>query len=205
MDPTQVHTVVELVDKGGKAAGVADSSVNVVAKAISASHAFRKYDWLKMAPLKNASKNLRGMVVSGRAKVVYDLTIKYGSKIEKFNTFATVAVALADSSEQTYKITQSKASWDAKAAQLSTQATAVAMNVLTGMVTAPVHAVLLSMQGYCDMADIAQGKPVGTCGQTLKQIDTIIESSAKQVSDGNNIYIFVNTTINPAVSRALGL
>jgi hypothetical protein len=205
MDHTHVHAVVELVDKGGKAVDTANSSVNVAAKAIAASHAFRKYDWLSMAPLKNASKDLRGMVVNRNAKVVYDFTVKYGSKIEKLSTFATVAVALADSAEQTYDILQSKNSLDVKAAQLSTQATAVAMNVLTGVVTAPVHAVLMSLQGYCDMADLVRGARVGTTGGTLKAIDAVIQSSATQVSNGNNIYIFVNTTINPRISKALGL
>ncbi|MGD0363415.1 MAG: hypothetical protein ABSC93_21235 [Bryobacteraceae bacterium] len=205
MDHTHVHAVIELVDKGGKAVDTANSGVNVVAKTIAASHAFRKYDWLRKAPVKNASGNLRGMVVNGNARVVYDFTIKYGSKIERFNTFVTVAVALADSFEQIGDIVQSKDPGGLKCAKLGTQATAIAMNVLTGIVTTPAHAVLMSMQGYCDMADVARGIPVGTCGQTLKAVDAIIESAAKQVSDGNNIYTFVNTTITPRVSKAFGL
>jgi hypothetical protein len=204
MDHTHVHAVVELVDKGGKAAGAAESSVNIVARGIAASHAFRKYDWLRKAPIKNASGSLRGMVVNGNAKVVYDFTVKYGTKIERFNTFATIAVALADSSEQIHDIVQSNDSWDLKSAKLGAQATAIAMNVLTGIVTAPAHAVLMSMQGYCDMTDVARGRPVGTCGRTLKAVDASIESAAKQVSDGNSVYSFVNTTINPKVSKVLG-
>jgi hypothetical protein len=103
------------------------------------------------------------MVMNGSAKVVYDLTVTYGTKIERFNTFATIAVALADSAEQIYNIVQSRDSWDRKSAKLGTQATAIAMNVLTGIVTAPAHAVLMSLQGYCDMSDVARGKQIGTC------------------------------------------
>jgi hypothetical protein len=205
MNHTHVHAVVEVVDKTGKATGAVSTSVNVVAKAIAASHAFRKYDWLKNAPVKNTSDNLREMVVNANARIVYDFSVKYGSKIEKFNTFATVATALADSAGEILDIIQSKDTWDIKSAKLGTQATAVAMNVLTGVVTAPAHSLLLSMQGYCNIVDIARGERIGTCGSTLKAIDAVIESSAKQVSDGKNIYTFVNTTINPKISKALGL
>jgi hypothetical protein len=200
----KVHMSVELVDKGGKAVDTLDSGVNIVAKGIAASHAFRRYDWLNKAPIKNVSNNLRGMVVNGKAKVVYDLTVKYGTTLERVSAFATVAVALADSFEQIYDIIQSKDSGDVKASKLATQTTAIAMNVLTGTVTAPVHIALRSMQGYCDIADLVRGAQIGTCGGTLKAIDAIIESSAKQVSDRNNIYTFVNTTINPRLSKALG-
>src|ERR1700733_8925705 len=89
MDHTQVYAVIELVDRGGKGVDSVDKGVNVVAKVIAASHAFRKYSWLKNAPIKSASGNLRGMVVNARAKVIYDFTLKYGTKIERFNTFVT--------------------------------------------------------------------------------------------------------------------
>jgi len=205
MEHNKVHAVVELVNKTGGVVDSADGVVNVVAKGLAASHAFRKYDWLAKAPIKNVSGNLRGMVVSADAKVVYDVTVKYGSKIERLNAFATVAIALAASAEEIYDIVRSKDSLAVKGAKLGTQATAVAMNVLTGVVTAPVHLVLMALQGYSEIYDVANRKPVGTSGQTLKAIDSIIDSAAKQVSDGNNIYTFVNMTINPKVSKVLAL
>ena len=205
MEHKRAHATVELIDKGGKGVDFANSSVNVVAKSIAASEAFRKYDWLRKMPIKNSAKNMRGMVINAKARMVYDFTIEYGTKLEKFNTFVTVAVALADSAEETWDILQSKETWDIKTAKLGTQATAVAMNVLTGIVTAPAHALLLSMQGYCDMKDVLGGQAIGTCGSTLKALDSAIMTSAKQVSDGKIIYTFVNTTINPQVSKLLGL
>ena len=92
-----MHAVVELVNKIGSGVGPADGVVNVVAKGLAASHAFYKYDSLAKAHLKNSGGNLREMVVSADAKVVYDLTVKYSSKIERVNTYATIAVALAGS------------------------------------------------------------------------------------------------------------
>jgi len=59
------------------------------------------------------------------------------------------------------------------------------------------------LQGYSNILDVAKGKPLGRYGQTLKAMDASIESAAKQVSDGNNTHVFVNTTINPKVSKML--
>lgn len=202
-----MHAAVEIVDKTGTGISVADQGVNVVAKGILAAQAFRKYDWLGLLPAKNVSQNLRGIIVCAKARVAYDFVVKYGTKLERFNTYMTVAVALADSLDEVIDIVEANEPSSVKAAKLGAQTTGVAMKVLTGVVTAPVHLILTSMptQGYCDMADIALGQQVGKCQQTLKLIDTVVESSAKEVSDGNNIYTFVNTTINPRVSKALGL
>lgn len=110
-----------------------------------------------------------------------------------------------DSSDEILDILESKSSSDIKAAKLSTQATAIAMNVLTGIVTGPAQMILKSLQGYSDIADVLRGAPLGTTGQVFNALDQSIDSAAKEVSDGNKIYIFVNTVINPRVSKLLGL
>jgi hypothetical protein len=205
MDHKHVHATVEIVDKSGKVVEKAESA-GKVAKVISASHAFRQYDWLNKVPVTNARGDLRGMVLSSKWRGAYNFTVKYGATLEKYHvgTFATVAVALADSFEEVHEIWESNEPLDVKGAKLSTQATAIAMNCLTGIVTAPTHAVLTSLQGYCYMMDMAKNQSLGTCGQTLKNADLAIQSAPKQVSDGKNIYLFVNTTINPRVSKMLG-
>jgi hypothetical protein len=209
MHHTQVHATLEVAHK---AAGKVEDAVNkvesagVFAKAISASHAFRKYDWLGDVPFHNVKGNLQGMVLSSRWRTAYNISVKYGSTMERYHvgTFVTVAAGILASSDQILGVVESNSSWSTKAARLSTQATAVAMNVLTGVVTGPAHAILLSLQGYSNILDVVTRKPLGTYGQTLKAIDVSILSAATQVSDGNNIYIFVNTTINPKVSKMLG-
>jgi len=202
MNHAQIHAAVEVVHKGVDAA----ESGGKLARVISASHAFRKYDWLHNVPMHNVRGNLQGMVLSARWRSAYNISVKYGEVLEHYHVaaFATVAAGIMDSSDQILGILQSKDSWSVKSARLSTQATAVAMNVLTGVVTGPASLILMSLRGYCNIAEVALGKPVGTYGQTLSAVDASIQSAAKQVSDGNNIYIFVNTTINPRVSQALG-
>ena len=213
MEHNNIHAIVELVDKGGKATvGATDvaEKANKVAKAISASQAFRKFNWLTQAPVKNVAGNLRGMVVSAKWNAAFQFTVKAGAVVEKVSAFATIAVAMAESYQEIEDIVNSKDPWNLKSARLSTQVTGIAMKYLTGIVTAPVHMVLASMpaQYICSQIDQANGHKIGSfgaCQFTINALDASIQSAAEQVSDGNQIYLFVNTTINPAISKALGM
>ena len=212
MEQKDVHVFAEVVEKGGSVIDSADN-LNKVVKVISATQAFRKYDWLKNAPVTNIAGDLRGMVVSAKWNTAFQFTVKAGKALDtlgKISSYATLAVAVAESYDEVDQILQSKQPWNLKAAQLSTQVTGICMKYLTGIVTAPTHAVLSSMplQAICAQIDLARGNKigsVGSCQWTLKATDTAIQSAAQQVSDGNQIYVFVNTTLNPAVSRMLGL
>ena len=106
----------------------------------------------------NAVGDLRGMVLSRQWRTAYCFTVKYGEQVERYHvgSIASVMVGVASAAEEINEILSSKSSIDIKAARLGTQATAVAMNVLTGIVTAPSLALLQSMQGYCYMIDLAR-------------------------------------------------
>jgi len=206
MDQRHVHAAVELVKKSGKAVELAENT-GKVARVITASHAFREYSWLRNVPVMNAVGDLRGMVLSREWRVAYSFTVKYGKQIERYHvgSIASVLVGVAAAVEEINDILDSKSSWDIKGSKLGTQATSIAMNVLTGIVTAPALALLQSMQGYCYGIDLARGAKLGDCGETLNALQVSIETAAKQVSDGNEIYMFVDTVINPRVSKSLGL
>lgn len=212
MNHNQVHVAVEIVDHTATATGkVVDTldTSNKVAKGISAYQAFRDYNWLKGVPATNVAGDLRGMVVSAKWNAAFQFTVKAGDVLGKVSAFATLAVGVAESYGEIDAIVRSNDPWNIKSAQLSTQITGIAMKYLTGIVTAPTHAVLMSMpvQAICSQIDQSRGNRVGNtggCQWTLKALDTVIQSAAHQVSDGNDIYLFVNTTINPSVSRMLG-
>ena len=213
MEHKHIHAIVELVDQGGKSTvkvtDVAEKA-NMVAKAISASQAFRQFNWLTGTPGTNIAGNLRGMVVSAKWNTAFQFTVKAGDVLGKVSAFATLAVAMADSYPEVEEIVNSNDPWNLKGARLSTQVTGIAMKYLTGIVTAPVHMVLASMpaQYICSQIDQANGHKIGSfggCQFTLNALDSSIQSAAEQVSDGNQIYLFVNTTINPAISKALGM
>jgi hypothetical protein len=201
MDHTQVHASVEIVDDAGKKVEAADS-VNKVAKGITAWQAFRDYDWLHDVPVKNVAGDLRGMVLNKEWRAAFQFTIKAGKVMD----FLSIAVGVAQSAGEIQDIVKSNDPMNLKAARLSTQVTAISMKYLTGIVTGPAHILLTSLptQGYCDVIDLSRRKALGTCQQTLSAVDASIQSAAQQISDGNNIYLFVNTTIEPLVSRAMG-
>lgn len=206
MDERHVHAAVELVNKAGKAVEVADNAGRA-ARVITASQAFREYSWLRSVPVMNAVGDLGGMVLSREWRVAYSFTAKHGEQIERYHvgSIASIFVGVAAAAEEINEILNSKSSWDIKGARLGTQATGIAMKVLTGIVTAPALALLQSMQGYCYGIDLARGTKLGDCAQTLNALQVSIESSAKQVSDGNEIYLFVNTIINPRISKLPGV
>jgi len=211
MEHTQVHVFAEIVDKAGSAVDSADR-LNKAVKIISATQAFRQYDWLQGVPITNVAGDLRGMVVSADWNAAFQFTVKAGKTLDtvgKVSSYASLAVAMAESYDEVDQIVNSKDPWNIKGAKLSTQVTGICMKYLTGIVTAPVHSVLSSMpvQAICSQIDLAQGKKlgaVGGCQWTLKAVDTAIQSAAQQVSDGNQIYLFVNTTLNPMAFKALG-
>lgn len=182
MEHKDVHAIMELVDTGGKSAvkvtDVAEKA-NMVAKAISASQAFRKYNWLTQTPVKNIAGNMRGMVVSAKWNTAFQFTVKAGDVVGKVAAFATLAVAIAESYHDVERILSSNDPWNLKGAQLSTQVTGIAMKYLTGIVTAPVHMVLSSMpaQYICSQVDQANGHRIGDfggCQWTLNALDTSI-------------------------------
>jgi hypothetical protein len=212
MDHIQAHSYVELIETKTEKV----ERANNVAKAITAAQAFRRYEWLQRvpgklvwnlgAPSKNAAGDFRGMVLSARWKSAFNVTVKAGEVLEKIGTFASIAAAITNSYGEIDKIVRSQESWDRKSAKLGAQLTGMAMHVLTGVVTPTAHLLLTSMpiQGYCDMVDLARGVSLGNCRETLKGVDSVIAVSAEEVSDGDEIYSWINTEINPRVSKVLG-
>ncbi len=214
MDHTKVHAYLELVEDRTEKIKLSNSA----AKAITAAYAFRKYEWLKrvpgkfswnlgISPVKNIAGNFRGMVLSKSLRTAFDITVKTGEKLERVTTFLRVTEAIMHSYGQIGHILTSTEPISTKSAKLGPQLTAVAMKFLTGLVTPWTHALLTSLpvQGYCDTVDLARGVATGTCSRSLRNVDVIIAVSAEELSDGDAIYTWVNTSINPRVSRLLGM
>lgn len=206
---TDVHAVAEIVDNADSVVSKADKAAKVV-RAISGWQAFRDYDWLRSVPLMNSAGDLRGMVVSSDWRAVFTFTGKASEYIDTAGTaisILSIMVAMAESYHDVDWILKSNQPPELKAAQLSTQVTGIAMKYLTGIVTTPTHLFLtgLNSVGACDLADRITKSRSGQCRQYLTATDVAIQTAAHTVSDGNNIYIFVNTTLNPWISRKIGL
>lgn len=186
-----IHAAVEL---GDKAADKAESSLHV-AQAISASEAFRKYDWLKSAPVRNLSGNFRGMVVSRQWANVYEFTDKVLEPVEKVALLAGLADNLAKAHFQIDAILNSKSSWDVKASQLSTQVSSVAIRTVAGGIPATADLLAMSIGGYCQIAGLAGWQGALKLNQRLKTLDSSFDTWFEKVTDGNNMYLFINSNL----------
>src|SRR6266700_2424907 len=115
MHTKQVHSVLEIVDK-------LDTPVTAV-NAIAGYEAFRKFDWLRSVPVKNAAGNFRGMVLSGRWRTVFEIS----DAAADFTALAGFALNVANSAYEIERIWKSNEPWGIKGSRLATQASAIAM------------------------------------------------------------------------------
>ena len=209
------HATVEIVDTTSKVAEKVGTARDVarVAKAISGTEAFRKYNWLKGVPVKNASKNFRGMVVSARWRAVFDFSEKFLEKTKKVSAVAEnvvlvagMAMNLAKAAPEIERILDSKEDWASKAAKLGPQATSIMSRTLYELVAGPVRTLASSMivEGYCDVGDVIRGQAVGACHKQVKYAIAQIDAQVSQFTDGNNLYLLIDTKVNPVISSVLG-
>ena len=188
MNHDAVHAVVEIarmisekVEAGAK-----------IAKAVSASEAFRKYKWLRNVPKRNVSRNFRGMVVNKRWAVVFHFAEDALKPIERIALLAALAENIVKAHDQIDSILDSKDGWDIKAARLSTQVSSIAIRTVGGVVPAGAHVLATSLSGYCQIAGLTGLQGAAKVDLKLKSLDAFVTSSFEKVTDGENISIFIN-------------
>jgi hypothetical protein len=162
------------------------------ARAIAAAEAFRKYDWIKNAPIRNGSGNLRGMVVSKRWATVFHFAEDVLKPVENVALLAALAENIAKAHGQIDAVLSSTDSWDIKAARLSTQVDSVIIRTLGGAIPGGAHLLAMSLGGYCQIAGLAGSQGATNLDQKLKSLDTSFSSMFENVTDGNNMNIFIN-------------
>jgi len=119
MQLEQVNDIIEIVDD---AAGIV--------RRISALEAYRKYSWIKDAPIANSVGNYRGMVISAKWKTVY---LYSGSVLEKTGNILillSVVDELMKSREKIASIVHGTDDRVTKAAKLSSQVSGIALRVI---------------------------------------------------------------------------
>jgi len=153
------------------------------------------------------------MVVSSRWRAVFDFSDKYLQRTEKVSAVAEkvvlvagMALNLAKAAPEIERILDSTDSWSTKAAKLGPQVTSIISRTLYETVAGPTRMLAGSMilQGYCNMADVIQGQALGSCQGTLKQTISRIDTEVANYTDGDTLYLLINTKVNPAISNALG-
>lgn len=199
------HAIVEITEKADQAIASL-STLNDAVKAISASEAFRKYNWLKSIPVMNAAGDLRGMVVSSRWRTVFQVSGDVGGVLEKVAVVAGLAVNIVHSWNEIETIYNSQDPWDVKGAKLSSQVSSVAIRTVGGIIPAGFSLLALSMQGYCQAGGVVTGSRFQpqACIAKLKAASSYVNTTFNNVTDGDNIYSFLNVTITPRVNRLMG-
>jgi hypothetical protein len=127
---------LELVDSGlGKAQNGARVAGYVAdgVRLISAAEAFRKYSWLKMAPIKNCSGNLRGIVISAKARAVYEWAGKTGKVVEALALLITFAKEAFRSQDEMAAIGESRDDALTKAAKYSALVSGICIRSLASL------------------------------------------------------------------------
>jgi len=200
MQRNQVHGVVEMVHNG---VDRLDSGVHAV-RAIAASEAFRRFDWLKDAPIRNAAGDFRGIVVSARWRTVFDVT----GKAAEFTALAGLALNVANSAHEIESIWKSSEPWGVKGSRLSTQVSSIALRTALGVVPAAAHGLAMTLRGYCQIGDLLTGQAIsqpGSWEQKIKSMDSSISSHFDHFTDGKYMYLVISTQITPRVSQFIGL
>jgi len=113
---------------------IAEETANGI-RLLSATQAFRKYSWLKDEIARNKSGNLRGMVISGKFKTVYKVSGAAGKTLQN----AALIIKFYEESKRAQpemeRIFMSNATWEVKAAKISTQVSGICIRTLTSLVT----------------------------------------------------------------------
>ncbi|MEL6530996.1 MAG: hypothetical protein AAGK01_07230 [Pseudomonadota bacterium] len=180
----------EVVDTVGK---VSDAN-SLVLKPIAASHAFRKYNWLKMEPTLNKSNNLRGMVINKNARTVYKISNKAGKYLDKLAVLAIV-VELTKESERIKQVWNSDLRQSERVGRSIMLGSAAILRSVTSVVPATVELAALSISGYGDLYSMITGSSTGN------DVSKAVKDFAKEVRvihntqwDGENWYNIVDVT-----------
>lgn len=181
-----------LFDYTNTVAGAAGNVNNFVLKPMSTSEAFRKYSWLRGAPVLNKSGNLRGMVINSRMRTVYSVSDKAG------NYLAVVAALMEIGKEMSRleMIYKSDADRIEKASRMLMIGSAAILRSVTSIVPTAFHFAMMSAQGYAQIFSLATGSRAGVrLGDQLVRLDREVKAIHQKQWDGENWYHFLEAVL----------
>ena len=189
MDLHKIHAAVEVADH--VAGGV--TTAGGWAKAIAASEGYRKYSWIKNAPARNFAGNFRGMVVNPKWAARFQWADKALEPVENAALLLSLAVNISKSRHEVAQILASQDDWTIKGARLSTQVSSAAIRTVVGVGTGVLDLGTFVTSGYLQMADLAGLHRAADWNKSLKAANLRLNSFVDTVTDGNNIYLFINS------------
>ena len=176
------HKRAELLDRRVGQADLGRAAVRMVA----GGRAFRRYNALADSIELNQSKNLRGMVVSEKWRVLFRHTSEVGEYMENIGYLASIASELAKAAPAIQKILDSPNPAALKGMQITAVAGSIAQKALLGAVPAGAHMIYRSLEGWCMLAGLAGGSAqtaASGCIATLHRADSYVQTSFDTITD----------------------
>jgi hypothetical protein len=163
------HFIVEFSEKADKGQHYADGAGKAAGQ-IAKSSALRAFRATVINsgsniphPAMNASGNLRGMVVSKRSRVIYNLSSNIAEKFEKYDralAMAGIIIEIAKEADKIDALVKSNLSTGEKWRQGDLIVSTAILRAVTGVVPDAAHVIAKSLEGYCQIAGIVSGGKV---------------------------------------------
>ncbi len=163
LNPHFIMEYADHADTGQHVLDGADKAAVQIAKS-SALRAFRATVTEAGAhiphPQLNASGTLRGMVISRRSRVIYNLSSNVAEKFEKYATALAVAgivIEIGKDADKIHHLVKSNVSTGEKWRQADLLVSTAILRAVTGVVPDTAHIIAKSLEGYCQIAGVVSG------------------------------------------------
>lgn len=116
-------------------------------------------------PRLNASGNLRGMVLSKRSRVIYNISSNVAEKFEKYDSalaFAGMVIEIGKDADKIHHVIKSNLSGAEKWRQGDLIVSTAILRAVTGVVPDAAHLIAKSIEGYCELAGVVSGGKLST-------------------------------------------
>jgi len=156
------HFVAHLAESIHSAADGAKSAAVQITKS-SAMRAFRSTvksseGFHLPSPVLNSSGNLRGMVISKRARVIFNFSSNIAQKFQKYDSALGLASILLEWQKDSHRfemIHRSNVPASEKYRLYTLTASTAVLRAVTGVVPSAAHLIAKSLEGYCEIASLA--------------------------------------------------
>jgi hypothetical protein len=188
--------VIEILDDVKKAVDKTGKAAKGFAR-ISALLAFRKFDWLKEAPILNKSGNLRGIVVNAQARTVYTYTGKAAKVAGDVVIVITLAQEIYKSRDEAKSIIDSDDDTATKVGKTSAMVSGICIRTLSAIplgaidgALSLVNATRYGNPGYwVDRAmGISDQQFTSAFAETKKQVKSVETGINEYTSNGQLYY-----------------
>lgn len=164
----QTNFVFELAEKAHKGIDDTGNAASQLAKS-SALRAFRATVISGKShlphPAMNSAGNLRGMVISKRARYIYNISSNIAEKFEKYDSalaFAGIIIEIGKETDTITHIAKGNMSTGEKVRQVDLIVSTAILRSVTGVVPAGAHILAKSLEGYCQIAGVLSGGQLPT-------------------------------------------